>query len=166
MTYDHRYASVTEEDAYEAVFSYANHNKRIPPSIIEYLRDGLLNGSGPSWASRGKGPVYRGDVNDQAKVEKDIQGRLDNPEGERNVTLHMTPGSSWSYDYDQAKYHATSGSSNPQTEILYTANASRGSWLDLVELYKLSQFRGLRLEREVICLDSSVPCKAEWSLPR
>jgi len=158
-----RGAGITEEEAYEAVFSYANHNKRIPSQVISYLRDNL--DSEIEWIVSGKGLVYRGDVNDLDKIEKDLQEKLLVPEGEKRVSLHLIPGSSWSYDREQAEYHATSGILKPQVEILYSSSTSTGNWFDLRVLYTQSKFRGLRLEREVICLDPIVRCEAKWKLP-
>jgi len=149
---------------YEAIFAHANHNKRLPAGVIGQIKKRIGSPQYPLYVAP-QGKVYRGDHTTQERFQKDINvGKLE-PKGIIKVTLNLEPGSSWSYDLEQATYHATSGTLNPMVEVLYSMNPISGSWLDLREFYKLSQFRGLRFEREVICLEKRVFCKAEYKLP-
>lgn len=148
----------------EALFEHANHNKRLTREVVQLLKQGLQSSDSPSWVIPAKGVVYRGDHTSPQKLFQDVGETLPS-RGSKKVTLSLQPGSSWSYDLEQAQYHGTSGTLNPEAEVLYTTSTSTGSWFDMRELYQMSRFRGLRLEREVIGLDTKVPCKAQWVLP-
>ena len=163
-----RYLAASDSDAieaFEAVVEYCNHNKRMPPAVLAYLKACLDHRTGPDWVVPAIGVVYRGDVNDISKITDDLGETLAQPQGTKRVALRLRPGSSWSTDLEQAQNHATSGSLNPQVESLNTAATHSGAWLDLREAYKTPRLRGLRLEREVICLEPTVQCSASWRLP-
>ena len=139
----------------EALIEHGNHNKRLPSRAISLIKHFLDNGLHSQLFVKATSKVYRGDHTTPDRFHKDtghdpISG---------NVNLSLVPGSSWSTDYEQAQYHSYGDSSFP-VEVIYEASP-RGHWLDMQPLYGLSQLRGLRLEREVICLESSIPCKAD-----
>ncbi len=154
-----RFLRATFDEVLEALIAHANHNKRLPLKVVGQIK--TLLDQHPLLVSPAAPKVYRGDVATAKSFAKDVGLTL--PErGSKSVTLHLEPGSSWSTDIDQAKYHATSGTLSGGIEVLYTTHTSRGSWLDMRELYKLPQLRGLRGEREVIGLDAQVQCLVEW----
>ena len=145
----------------EALFEHANHNKRLPGQIVSFIKRNLDSPDFPLLVSPSGNRFYRGDVTSPERFQKDI-GSSTESKGNARVILTLEPGSSWSYDREQAEYHATPGAMTGGMSVLYTATSQRGVWLDMRELYKLSEFRGLRLEREVVGLDSRISCTASW----
>ena len=149
------------DEILEALFEHANHNKRLPGRIVSLIKKNLDSPEFPMLVSPSGNRFYRGDVTSPERFQKDIGTRAE-PQGKASVVLTLEPGSSWSYNKEQAEYHATPGSLTGGVSVIYTASPRRGIWLDMRELYKLSEFRGLRLEREVIGLDSKISCTASW----
>ncbi len=165
-SYDRRVSNTFQqnlpEEVWEALLSHANHNKRLPQGVVRFLTTHLDDPEYPLLVSPKVHSVMRGDVTSVERFTKDVGGSAPD-QGSSKVVLNLEPGSSWSWDPDQATYHATSGYAGG-VEVIYTAQTSRGKWLDMRNLYTLSQLRGLRGEKEVIGLDAKVPCEASWKL--
>lgn len=80
----------------------------------------------------------------------------------RGVQWQGRPGQSWTYDLDQAEYHALGRPGKP-VSLVFTAPANNINGLDFRELYKLSSFRGIASEAEILAFDPTVKCdQVKW----
>ena len=150
-------------EMYEALFEHTNHNKRIDSTTLGLLLNSLKLEKSSFLVTPTRSHVYRG-VKLTTEAADELLGKSRPTSGSlvKSFSFKLTPGSSWTTDYDQASYNSW-GTFGKPVGIVVWASTSKNDFLDFRELYKLSTFRGVRLENEVMSFSSSVLCtRVDW----